>query len=77
MFYIISRKTLLNFKYICKNDYLIENMNESDIECIYMTSIIPNQKLIREKLIVFYFLLFFSRLYHTITKPYGVICCCK
>ena len=59
-----SKRNLLSFKYIRRNRYHIETMNEDNLEYLYITSIISNQKLIMEKLSAF-----FSRLYHTTIKP--------
>ena len=43
-----SRKNLLSFKDICRNEYLIEIMNEGNVEYLYITSIISGQKVIVE-----------------------------
>ena len=59
-----SRRNLLNFRYICRNVYHIETMNEDNVEYLYITSIISGQKLIMEKLPAFS-----SGLYHTTIKP--------
>ena len=48
-----SIRNLLSFKKICRNGYHIENMNEDNVEYIYITSIISDQKLIMEKLLAF------------------------
>ena len=44
-----STRNLLNFKDIWRNGYHIETMNEGNIECLYITSIIYDKKLIMEK----------------------------
>ena len=59
-----SRKNLLSFKDIRRNEYHIETMDENNVEYLYITSIISSQKLIMEKLLVVS-----SRLYHTIIMP--------
>ena len=59
-----SKRNLLNFKDICINGYHIETMNEDNVEYLYITSIISNQKLIMEKLPAFS-----SGLYYTTIKP--------
>ena len=58
-----SKRNLLSFKYIHKNGYHIETMNESNKECLYITSIIYGENIITEKLLTFS-----SRLYHTTIK---------
>ena len=58
-----SRRNLLNFKDIHRNGYHIETMNEDNIEYLYITSIISDQKLIMEKLPAFFY-----GLYHTTIK---------
>ena len=58
-----SIRNLLSFKKICRNGYHIENMNEDNVEYIYITSIISCQKLIMKKLSAFS-----SKLYHTTIK---------
>ena len=55
---------LLSFKDICRNGYHIEIMNEGNIKCLYITSIVYDKKLIMEKLSAFSF-----GLYHTNIKP--------
>ena len=59
-----SIRNLLSFKKICRNGYHIENMNEDNVEYLYITFIIFGQKLIMEKLSTFS-----SGLYHTTIKP--------
>ena len=59
-----SRRNLLSFKYIRRNGYHIETMNEDNVEYFYITFIIFGQKLIMEKLPAFS-----SRLYHITIKP--------
>ena len=56
--------TLLSFKDIRKNGYHIETMNESNKECLYITSIVYGKKLIVEKLSTFS-----SGLHHMAIKP--------
>ena len=58
-----SKRNFLGFKDICRNGYHIEIMNESNVENIYITSIIFGQKLIMGKLLAFSFVL-----YHTTIK---------
>ena len=58
-----STRNLLSFKYIRRNGYHIETMNESKTECLYINSIVYGKKLIMEKLSAFS-----SRLYHTNIK---------
>ena len=43
-----SRRNLLSFKYIPRNGYHIETMNEDNIEYLYITCIIYGEKLIVE-----------------------------
>ena len=43
-------RNLLGFKYIHKNGYHIETMNESNIKCLYITFIVYDKKIIMEKL---------------------------
>ena len=43
-----SIRNLLNFKYIYRNVYHIETMNEDNVKYLYITSIISSQKLIME-----------------------------
>ena len=45
-----STRNLLNFKDIRRNRYHIETMNEGNIECLYITFVIYDKKLIMEKL---------------------------
>ena len=52
-----SKRNLLNFKDVYKNEYHIETMNEDNVEYLYITSIISYQKLIMEKLSTLDFLL--------------------
>ena len=59
-----SKRILLCFKGIPRNGYHIETMNEDNVEYLYITFIISDQKLIMEKLLIFS-----SGLYHTIIKP--------
>ena len=58
------RRNLLGFKYVCRNGYHMETMNENNVEFLYITSIIFGQKLIMEKLLGFS-----SGLYRTTIKP--------
>ena len=48
-----SKRNLLSFKYIRRNGYHIETINEDNVEYLYITSIISGQKLIMEKLPAF------------------------
>ena len=48
------RRNLLGFKYVCRNGYHMETMNENNVEYLYITSIIYGRKLIMEKLLVFF-----------------------
>ena len=59
-----SKRNLLSFKDIRINEYHIETMNEGNVEYLYITSIISDQMLIVEKLLIFS-----SELYHTNIKP--------
>ena len=59
-----SIRNLLGFKDICRNGYHIETMNEGNTECLYITFIVYDKKLIMEKLSAFSF-----GLYHTNIKP--------
>ena len=59
-----STRNLLNFKNSRRNGYHIETMNEGNIECLYITSIIYGKKLIMEKLSPYSY-----GLYHTNIKP--------
>ena len=59
-----SKRNLLSFKDIRKNGYHIKIMNEDNVEYLYITSIISDQKLIMEKLSTFSY-----GLYHTTIKP--------
>ena len=58
------RRNVLNFKDIRRNGYHIETMSEGNVEYLYITSIISDQMLIVEKLLIFS-----SELYHTNIKP--------
>ena len=58
-----STRNLLCFKDIYINGFHIETINEDNIECIYITSIISSKKLIMENLSAFS-----SGLYHTNIK---------
>ena len=58
-----SIRNLLSFKDTRINGYHIETMNESNTECLYITSIVYGKKLVMEKLSSFS-----CRLYHTIIK---------
>ena len=58
-----SIRKLLCFKDIHRNGYHIETINEGNTECLYITSIIYDKKLIMEKLSAYS-----SRLYHTNIK---------
>ena len=58
-----SRKNLLSFKDIRRNEYHIETMDENNVEYLYITSIISSQKLIMEKLSAFSY-----GLYHATIK---------
>ena len=64
LYYRKSIRNLLSFKDICRNGYHIETMNECNIECLDITSIIYGKKLIMKKLLAFS-----SGLYHTNIKP--------
>ena len=59
-----STRNLLIFKNIRRNGYHIETMNEGNIECLYITSIVYGKKLIMEKLSPYSY-----GLYHTNIKP--------
>ena len=50
-----STRNLLSFKDIRRNCYHIETMNEGDTECLYITSIVYDKKLIMQKLSAFSF----------------------
>ena len=54
-----SRRNLLSFKDICYNGYHIETNNESSEEFLYTTSIVSGQKLILEKLPIFFYWLYY------------------
>ena len=54
-----SRRNLLSFKDICYNGYHIETNNEGSEEFLYITSIVSGQKLILEKLHIFFFELYY------------------
>ena len=58
-----SRRNLLSFKDIRRNEYHIETMNEGNKKCLYITSIIYGKKIVAEKLSTFS-----SGLYHTTIK---------
>ena len=58
-----SIRKLRSFKDICRNGYHIGTINEGNIECLYITSIVYDKKLIVEKILAFS-----SRLYHTSIK---------
>ena len=45
-----STRNLISFKDIRKNGYHIETINEGNIKCLYITSIVYGKKLIMEKL---------------------------
>ena len=49
LYSIKSTRNLFNFKYIHRNGYHIEIMNESGNECLYITSIVYGKKFIMEK----------------------------
>ena len=59
-----STRSLLSFKDIHKNGYHIETMNESNTECLYITSIVFGKKLTMEKLTALSF-----GLYHKNINP--------
>ena len=59
-----STRNLLSFKYIRRNGYHIETMNDGNKECLYITSIVSGKKLVVETLSTF-----FTGLYHTTIKP--------
>ena len=59
-----STRNLLSFKDIRRNGYHIETMNKGKKECLYITSIVYDKKLIMKKLSAFS-----SGLYHTNIKP--------
>ena len=61
LYFSKSIRNFLGFKDIRRNGYLIETMNEGNTECLYITYIVYDKKLIMEKLAAFS-----SRLYHTI-----------
>ena len=63
LYSIKSIRNLLNFKVIYKIGYHIETMNESNMECLYITFIVYGKKIILEKLSAFS-----SRFYHTTIK---------
>ena len=42
-------RNLLSFKDIHRNGYHIETMNEGNTECLYITSIVYDKKLVDEK----------------------------
>ena len=63
LYYSKSIRNLLNFTDICRNGYHIETMNEGSKECLYITSIVYDKKLIMEKISAF-----FSGLYYTNIK---------
>ena len=48
-----STRNLLSFKDIRRNGYYIETMNEGNIECLYITSIVYEKKFIMEKLLAY------------------------
>ena len=52
------KRNLLIFKDIGRNGYHIETMYECNVEYLYITSIISNQKIIMEKISTFSFGLF-------------------
>ena len=64
LYFSKSTRNFLSFKYICKNGYHIETMNEGNKEYLYITSIIYGKKIVAEKLSTFS-----SGLYHTTIKP--------
>ena len=49
LYYNKSTMNLLSFKVIRINEYHIETMNEGNTECLYITSIVCDKKLIMEK----------------------------
>ena len=59
-----SIRNFLGFKDIRINGYHIETMNEGNIKCLYITSIVYDKKLMMEKLLAYS-----SALYHTNIKP--------
>ena len=59
-----STRNLLSFKYIRRNGYHIETMNDGNRECLYITSIVYGKKLIVETLSTSSI-----GLYHTTIKP--------
>ena len=59
-----STRNLLSFKNICRNGYHIETMNDGNKECLYITSIVSDKKLVVETLSTFSI-----GLYHTTIKP--------
>ena len=63
LYYRKSTRNLYSFKYICRNGYHIEIVNEGSKECLYITSIVFGKKLIMEKLLAFSY-----ELYHTSIK---------
>ena len=64
LYFSKSTRNLLSFKDIRKNGYYIKIMNEGNIECLYITSIVYGKKLIMEKISSYS-----SGLYHTNIKP--------
>ena len=68
LYFSKSTRNLLNFKDIRRNGYHIETMNEGNIECLYITSIVYGKKLIMEKLSAF-----FSRLNVKPIESYVVV----
>ena len=63
LYYSKSTRNSLSFKDIRRNGYHIETMNEGNIECLYITSIVYGKKFIMEKLSAYSF-----GLYHTNIK---------
>jgi len=58
-----SRRNLLNFKDVCAHGYHIETIDEDKKEYLYIISCMSGQKLVLEKLHVFFF-----EIYYTIMK---------
>ena len=57
-------RNLLSFKDIRRNGYHIETMNDGNKECLYITSIVYDKKLVVKALLAFS-----TGLYHTTIKP--------
>ena len=64
LYYSKSTRNFLSFKDIRRNGYHIETINDCSKECLYITSIVYDKKLIMEKLSTFSY-----GLCHTNIKP--------